>query len=45
MCEVLKLMLRFNELERPSFVELANIVLMTVPDLSSLSEKERDNLI
>lgn len=44
-CEVLKLMLRFQENERPSFLELSNIVLVTVPDIKLLSDKERDNLI
>jgi hypothetical protein len=38
-------MLRFYETERPSFVELANIALVTVPDVSALSEKEREALI
>jgi len=37
-------MLRFYEVDRPSFVELANIVLVTV-DTMSLSEKERESLI
>lgn len=38
-------MLRFYETERPSFVELANIVLVTVSDVSTLPEKEREALI
>ena len=38
-------MLRFFETERPSFVELANIVLVTVSDVSTLPEKEREALI
>jgi hypothetical protein len=34
-------MLRFYEVDRPSFVELSNIVLVTV-DPMSLPEKERE---
>jgi hypothetical protein len=45
MCEVIKLMMRFHEVDRPSFIELANIVLMTVNDPSTLSKEDRENLI
>jgi hypothetical protein len=45
LCETLRLMLRFQEVDRPSFVELAQMILMTVPDLSALTEKERESLI
>jgi hypothetical protein len=45
MCETIKLMLRFFETDRPSFIELSNIVLVTIPDVSTLSEKERESLI
>jgi len=45
MCEVVKLMLRFHEVDRASFVELAKIVLVTAPDVNQLSEKERESLI
>ena len=38
-------MLRFFETERPSFVELGHIVLVTVPDVNALSEKDREALI
>ena len=38
-------MLRFYEIDRPSFVELANIALVTIPDPLSLPEKDRDSLI
>ncbi len=44
-CETIRLMLCFFETDRPSFVELANIVLVTVTDLTTLSEKEREALI
>jgi hypothetical protein len=37
-------MLRFFEIDRPSFVELANITLVTV-DPASIPEKEREFLI
>jgi len=37
-------MLRFYEVDRPSFIELANITLVTV-DPTSISEKEREALI
>lgn len=37
-------MMRFYEVDRPSFIELANIVLVTV-DPNSIPEKDRDALI
>lgn len=45
MCETIKFMMRFYEVERPSFIELAHIALVIVPDPSTLSEKERESLI
>jgi hypothetical protein len=42
MCEVIRLMLRFNEADRPSFLEVANIILVTVPDVTQLSEREQE---
>jgi hypothetical protein len=38
-------MMRFNELDRPSFMELANIALVTIQDVSTLNEPERESLI
>jgi len=43
-CEAVKLMLRFYEIDRPSFIELANIVLVTV-DPNTIPEKEREFLL
>ena len=37
-------MMRFYEVERPSFIELANIVLVSV-DINTVPEKEKEYLI
>ena len=44
-CETIRLMLRFYETDRPSFIEIGNIALVTVTDLQSLTEKDREALI
>lgn len=45
LCEVIRLMMRFNEGERPSFMELAQIVLVTVADVNLLGKEDRESLI
>ena len=45
MCETIKLMLRFQETERPSFVEIGSIALVVVADINAIGDKDRDSLI
>jgi len=45
LCETIRVMLRFQEVDRPSFVELAKMMLLTVTDVGALTEKEKESLI
>lgn len=38
-------MLKFNECDRPSFVELASLALITEPDVTKMSANEKERLV
>lgn len=38
-------MLKFNECDRPSFVELASLALIIEPDVTQLSTNEKERLV
>lgn len=46
-CDIIKLMLKSNECDRPSFVELASLALITEqPDVTNqMSANEKERLI